>query len=178
MHPFGETCLAARVILEESIQKKSAQSGGNPDRTLRGEHTDSKKKIFKSQKGIPLQRDSKHAPGIQTKSLQKGPPGCRYSIGTVKSRPKTVPKFHLTGMPALGLFIGLFRFHNVELEGNVAPISAGLRDHLGRNHLVAIFAILIKGHQLFATMSSDEFKKDKHYPKKNFFYGICLFCFR
>ena len=30
----------------------------------------------------------------------------------------------------------------------------------------------------FATMSSDEFKKDKHYPKKNFFYGICLFCFR
>ena len=27
----------------------------------------------------------------------------------------------------------------------------------------------------FATMSSDEFKKDKHYPKKNFFYGICLF---
>ena len=32
--------------------------------------------------------------------------------------------------------------------------------------------------QIFATMSSDEFKKDKHYPKKNFFYGICLFCFR
>ena len=30
----------------------------------------------------------------------------------------------------------------------------------------------------FATMSSDEFKKDKHYPKKTFFYGICLFCFR
>ena len=28
---------------------------------------------------------------------------------------------------------------------------------------------------IFATMSSDEFKKDKHYPKKNFFYGICLF---
>ena len=37
---------------------------------------------------------------------------------------------------------------------------------------------LILAHQLFATMSSDEFKKDKHYPKKNFFYGICLFCFR
>lgn len=33
-------------------------------------------------------------------------------------------------------------------------------------------------NQIFATMSSDEFKKDKHYPKKNFFYGICLFCFR
>ena len=32
--------------------------------------------------------------------------------------------------------------------------------------------------RFFATMSSDEFKKDKHYPKKNFFYGICLFCFR
>ena len=31
---------------------------------------------------------------------------------------------------------------------------------------------------IFAIMSSDEFKKDKHYPKKNFFYGICLFCFR
>lgn len=37
---------------------------------------------------------------------------------------------------------------------------------------------LIGGHQLFATMSSDEFKKDKHYPKKTFFYGIFLFCFR
>jgi len=34
------------------------------------------------------------------------------------------------------------------------------------------------GNDVFATMSSDEFKKDKHYPKKNFFYGICLFCFR
>ena len=33
-------------------------------------------------------------------------------------------------------------------------------------------------HAIFATMSSDEFKKDKHYPKKTFFYGICLFCFR
>lgn len=39
-------------------------------------------------------------------------------------------------------------------------------------------AHFIRGEQLFATMSSDEFKKDKHYPKKNFFYGICLFCFR
>jgi hypothetical protein len=37
---------------------------------------------------------------------------------------------------------------------------------------------LIRHEQFFATMSSDEFKKDKHYPKKNFFYGICLFCFR
>lgn len=36
----------------------------------------------------------------------------------------------------------------------------------------------IGGHEIFATMSSDEFKKDKHYPKKNFFHGICLFCFR
>ena len=39
------------------------------------------------------------------------------------------------------------------------------------------FAITENG-KIFATMSSDEFKKDKHYPKKNFFYGICLFCFR
>ena len=41
-----------------------------------------------------------------------------------------------------------------------------------------ISAQFIKGMEIFATMSSDEFKKDKHYPKKNFFYGICLFCFR
>ena len=39
-------------------------------------------------------------------------------------------------------------------------------------------AYFIGGQKFFATMSSDEFKKDKHYPKKNFFYGICLFCFR
>jgi len=37
---------------------------------------------------------------------------------------------------------------------------------------------LIYARKVFATMSSDEFKKDKHYPKKTFFYGICLFCFR
>ena len=37
---------------------------------------------------------------------------------------------------------------------------------------------VVYAHQIFATMSSDEFKKDKHYPKKNFFHGICLFCFR
>lgn len=37
--------------------------------------------------------------------------------------------------------------------------------------------IVVAG-KIFATMSSDEFKKDKHYPKKTFFYGICLFCFR
>ena len=39
-------------------------------------------------------------------------------------------------------------------------------------------AQLIRTFVVFATMSSDEFKKDKHYPKKTFFYGICLFCFR
>lgn len=40
------------------------------------------------------------------------------------------------------------------------------------------YAKTIIRHAIFATMSSDEFKKDKHYPKKTFFYGICLFCFR
>ena len=44
--------------------------------------------------------------------------------------------------------------------------------------VVVQLADFVRGQQFFATMSSDEFKKDKHYPKKNFFYGICLFCFR
>ena len=52
------------------------------------------------------------------------------------------------------------RTHTAQLEDTLAAI------HNSK---------LILAHQLFATMSSDEFKKDKHYPKKNFFYGICLF---
>ena len=55
------------------------------------------------------------------------------------------------------------RTHTAQLEDTLAAI------HNSK---------LILAHQLFATMSSDEFKKDKHYPKKTFFYGICLFCFR
>ena len=55
------------------------------------------------------------------------------------------------------------RTHTTQLEDTLAAI------HNSK---------LILAHQLFATMSSDEFKKDKHYPKKTFFYGICLFCFR
>ncbi|WP_418488761.1 hypothetical protein [Faecalibacillus intestinalis] len=48
----------------------------------------------------------------------------------------------------------------------------------GRPALYKIHNKLDENDLIFATMSSDEFKKDKHYPKKNFFYGICLFCFR
>ena len=46
-----------------------------------------------------------------------------------KTRPKTVPEFHLR-VCLHSDYYRTFRFHNVELEGNVAPISAGLRDHL------------------------------------------------
>lgn len=48
----------------------------------------------------------------------------------------------------------------------------------GRPVLYKIHNKLDENGLIFATMSSDEFKKDKHYPKKTFFYGICLFCFR
>ena len=63
---------------------------------------------------------------------------------------------------------------NVVLVRKERAHTAQLEDALAAVH----DSQLILAHQLFATMSSDEFKKDKHYPKKNFFYGICLFCFR
>ena len=63
---------------------------------------------------------------------------------------------------------------NVVLVRKERAHTAQLEDALAAVH----DSQLILTHQLFATMSSDEFKKDKHYPKKNFFYGICLFCFR
>ena len=71
------------------------------------------------------------------------------------------------------------------------PFAGPLSDKLGRRISTAIgsasYAVYLiglafafsagqnGGYQIFATMSSDEFKKDKHYPKKTFFYGICLF---
>ncbi|WP_270347428.1 hypothetical protein [Mediterraneibacter faecis] len=67
-------------------------------------------------------------------------------------------------------------------------IGGEISDHVGRKKLMiggaALYILCFLGFLftksalVFATMSSDEFKKDKHYPKKNFFYGICLFCFR
>ena len=67
------------------------------------------------------------------------------------------------GMLGEIIFVGQKRADAAKLQDTLAAIQHGK---------------LIHAHQLFATMSSDEFKKDKHYPKKTFFYGICLFCFR
>ena len=60
------------------------------------------------------------------------------------------------GMLGEIIFVGQKRADAAKLQDALAAIQHGK---------------LVHAHQFFATMSSDEFKKDKHYPKKNFFYG-------